>query len=322
MLMGFTIGHRFDTGAVIGLSSLSLGETAVGGDLVGILSVSNGNGSYTFSITSDPSSKFDIDGVDNTRLEVEALATFDYGSATSHLVTIEADNGVDPVLSRTFQIAILDETNPSITSANTASVDENVVLAHSLTATDDSAVTWSIVGGADAAQFEISGSTLRWAANDTQDFEVPLDADTNNAYVVQVRATDAFGNTADQTITVTVTDVDDVAPTITSNNTVSVAENATLSHSLTANETVTWSIVGGVDQAQFEIATSTLRWVSDGTQDYEAPADADADNAYVVIVRATDTASNTTDQTITVTVTDEAEGGTTTFINFLHVGAY
>lgn len=104
--------------------------------------------------------------------------------------------------------------------------------------------------------------------------------------------------------------VDTTAPTITSSNSVSNAENSTLSHSLTANETVTWSIVGGADQTKFEISGSTLRWASNGTKDFEAPDDANTDNAYVVDVRATDLASNTTDQTITVTVTDAAEWST------------
>ncbi len=100
---------------------------------------------------------------------------------------------------------------------------------------------------------------------------------------------------------------DTTPPTITSANTDSVVENATLSHALIADETVTWSIVGGADQTKFEISGSTLRWASNGTKNYESPDDSDTDNAYVVTVRATDLASNTTDQTITVTVTDAVE---------------
>ena len=100
---------------------------------------------------------------------------------------------------------------------------------------------------------------------------------------------------------------DTTAPTITSASTASVLEGARLAHSLTADEAVTWSIVSGADQADFELSGATMRWVGNGTQDYEAPADADTNNAYVVTVRATDGASNTTDQTITVTVTDLTE---------------
>jgi hypothetical protein len=97
---------------------------------------------------------------------------------------------------------------------------------------------------------------------------------------------------------------DITSPTITSANTASVDEDVTLSHTLTANESVTWSIVGGVDQAQFEISGSTLRWASNGTQDYEDPQDDDTDNDYIVQVRATDAATNFTNQTITLTVND------------------
>lgn len=100
---------------------------------------------------------------------------------------------------------------------------------------------------------------------------------------------------------------DIIAPTITSSNTASVAENVTLAKSLTADEPVTWSTIGGADQARFEISGSTLRWLSNGTKNFEAPDDADTNNTYIVDVRATDTALNTTDQTITVTVTDVVE---------------
>lgn len=96
----------------------------------------------------------------------------------------------------------------------------------------------------------------------------------------------------------------DAPPTITSSNTVSVAENSSLGHLLTANESITWAIAGGADQAQFEISVSTLRWLSNGSRNFESPQDADADNAYVVTVRATDLSALTTDQTITVTVTN------------------
>lgn len=88
---------------------------------------------------------------------------------------------------------------------------------------------------------------------------------------------------------------------------VSVEENAQLAHTLTANRSATWTIVGGADAAQFEIDGTTLMWDSDGTQDYESPADANTDNVYAVVVRATDEAGGTDDLAMTVTVTDVPE---------------
>lgn len=89
---------------LIRLSSTSVAYDALVGDLVGTLSVSNPSGSYTFSITADPDTKFVLDGGDDTLLELEA--TVDYDVATSHSVTIEADNGVDTPLTRTFTITV------------------------------------------------------------------------------------------------------------------------------------------------------------------------------------------------------------------------
>ena len=47
------------------------------------------------------------------------------------------------------------------------------------------------------------------------DYEAPGDSDANNSYVVIVRATNSAG-TDDQTITVTITNVPDLPPSITS----------------------------------------------------------------------------------------------------------
>lgn len=107
---------------------------------------------------------------------------------------------------------------------------------------------------------------------------------------------------------------DTTPPTITSSASVSVAENAQLAHDLTASEAVNWTIrtsaqnAASVDYTHFEISGSTLRWLSNGAKDYEVPGDTGSNNTYVVVVRATDWVSNTADQTITVTVTDVADG--------------
>ena len=85
------------------ITALSIAEDASIGDAVGTLSVVNGSGVYTFSITADPDSKFAIDGDD-----LELADTLDYETATSHSVTIEADNGVDDPISRTFTVFVTD----------------------------------------------------------------------------------------------------------------------------------------------------------------------------------------------------------------------
>jgi hypothetical protein len=89
--------------ALIILSASTIAEDAGVGDAVGTLSVSNGSGSYTFTLTDDAGGLFAIDGDD---LEVDGA--LDYETATSHSITVEADNGVDDPISRQFTITVTD----------------------------------------------------------------------------------------------------------------------------------------------------------------------------------------------------------------------
>ena len=79
----------------------------------------------------------------------------------------------------------------------------------------DSVTGYAIQGGADASRFTIVASTGVLTFTSAPNFEAAADADTNNDYVVVVRATSGTGareKTADQTITVTVTDEAGEAP--------------------------------------------------------------------------------------------------------------
>jgi hypothetical protein len=87
----------------INLSNLSIPEDASIGDLVGTMSVSGGSGTYTFSLTDDAGGLFAIDGAD-----LEVAGALDYETATSHGITVEADNGVDTPISRGFTINVTD----------------------------------------------------------------------------------------------------------------------------------------------------------------------------------------------------------------------
>ena len=113
-----------------------------------------------------------------------------------------------------------------------------------------------------------------------------------------------------QTITVTVTDAND-PPAITTldgnaTSAVSVAENQTAVTDVDATDpegaSLTYSLSGGADQGLFSIVSSTGVLTFSSAPNFESPTDADANNAYVVEVTASD-GSQTDAQTITVTVT-------------------
>ena len=103
--------------------------------------------------------------------------------------------------------------------------------------------------------------------------------------------------------------IDTTAPIITASASQTVPENINFNLALTANEAVTWSKTGGADAALFTLFGATLGMEA---KSFGAPADANGDNAYVVEVTATDAAGNASAPlTITVTVTEVAEGGGT-----------
>ena len=124
--------------------------------------------------------------------------------------------------------------SPAFSSSATFNVAENQTAVGTVQATDadddDDVTGYTIEGGADLALFVIGPTSGELAFRAAPNHEAAADADGNNTYVVDVRATSGAGirtKTTDQTITVTVTDVDEppgapFAPTVESASVVSV----------------------------------------------------------------------------------------------------
>ncbi|MEM9152554.1 MAG: cadherin repeat domain-containing protein, partial [Cyanobacteria bacterium P01_F01_bin.3] len=74
---------------------------------------------------------------------------------------------------------------------------------------------------------------------------------------------------------------------------------------------LTYQLTGNVDDALFEIDSSTGELAFLSAPDFEAPLDVGADNTYEVEVTVTDSEGLTDSQSVTVTVEDVDEGGGT-----------
>jgi hypothetical protein len=102
---------------------------------------------------------------------------------------------------------------PAFTGSSNISVNENRSAIATLTATDpdtpQSALQWSIVGGASAYLFSINPSTGALSFLNPQDFENPQDANGDNAAGVRVRITDNQGNAAERNYNITIRDVNE-----------------------------------------------------------------------------------------------------------------
>ena len=277
-----------------------------------------GGGDYDFALA-----RYNVNGSLDTSFNGDGRLTTDFGSSQDRAtsVALQADGKI-VVAGYTFNgsfnvFALARYTNtdepPTFNSTPTISVQENTMVVQTLIATDPETaiLTFSLAGGADQAQFSIGASSgiLRFAL--PPDFEQPADANQDNVYVVQVGVSD--GTTlVTQTISVTVTGVNDNNPATTSAATASVAENTTAVLTVTATDadlptqTLTFSIVGGADQTRFGISSGSVLLFASHTPppDFENPTDADGDNVYVVQVQASDGNGGTSPpQTINVTVT-------------------
>lgn len=202
-----------------------------------------------------------------------------------------------------------DNVAPVFSSGTTGSFAENATgTAYSASASDGNgdAISYTL-SGTDAALFNIDAASGAVTFRSTPDFEAPADAGGDNVYNITVSASDGVLSTS-QSVVITVTNENDNAPILTSATTATVSENETdIGYTATATDadgdTLTYTITGGADAALFVIDSATGALAFAAGQDFEAPADGNADNQYEVVVQVSD-GTLTDDQTVTVTVTN------------------
>ena len=174
----------------------------------------------------------------------------DYETKSSYSATVTASDGTNST-SQTITVTIVDvdDVAPAFTSNATFSAAENQTAIGTVTATDTDTDDSSIV-------FSVSGSELSITSGGVLTFASAPDYETKSSYSATVTASDGT-NSSTQDITVTITDVDDVAPVFTSNATFSAAENQTSIGTVTATDTDTddSSIVFSVSGSELSITS-------------------------------------------------------------------
>ena len=190
-------------------------------------------------------------------------------------------------------IAVPDAPTKIALSSSTADENTDTTAGYSvgtLTTTDpDSSApfTYTIVGGIDAALFSIGGA----GSDELILTDGVLDHETQAIYSVIVRSTDDTALSFDETLTITITDVNEFDP-VASDATLNIDENATNGTSVgtvTANDadttqTLSYAITAGNVSGTFSINSATGEiTVADGSQlDYETTTQ------YVLTVQVTD----------------------------------
>ena len=206
--------------------------------------------------------------------------------------------------------AIADEIDPVFTSEATAAADENQNVLYTAAASDASGVSYSLQSGNedDASLLSINPET---GVVTLKDGNLNYEGDpAKTSYSFTVVATDASNNQTTQAVTVSVSDLDEVAPAFTSGDTATIAENSnpdgdTVVYTAQATDlvessgAVTFSLKAdnNDDAASFSINAQTGEVTLTVNPDFETKP------TYSFTVVATD-GTNSSEQTVTLAITD------------------
>ena len=281
--------------------------------------LSNNDANNLFEVVSVGSGEYGIKLKSGQMLDAEAVSSYKISVSVS-----------DGTASSTFTSDItinvndLNDVAPTIDSSATGTaLEENAAVSASTavyTATgthDVTSIVWSLKAGTgDIALFDIDSTTgeVTFKVATTPDYE------TKSSYTFTVVATSGSLPPVEQVVTIAVTDVNDVAPTIDSSATgTALDENTEVSDDTvvyTAAGTfdvtsIVWSLKAGTgDVALFDIDSTTgeVTFKAATTPDYETKS------SYTFTVVATSGSLPPVEKVVTIAVTDSIDEGDAVYI--------
>ena len=260
---------------------------------------------------------FSLTGTDSNKLSISSSGQITFNSNpdfeapgdsdgdNQYDITVEASDGSD-ITTDNLSITILDvenEGNPIIEGLASQSILENeeILISFSVTDPQEDSISFSL-SGIDSNLFNLSFDGLNAVITSSQkDYELPEDSDSNNVYLFNVNFSDDL-NTTSQEVEISITNVNDNDPVITSSDSFTVPENqqsvATISATDADNDVLSFSI-SGLDAAAFTIADT-------GNLTLNENANFEVQNSYSLIVTVTDGLYSAA-STLTVNISDVNE---------------
>ena len=281
----------------------------------------------SYSASGTDAGLFDLDsasGVLSFKATPDFEAPIDSGADNVYQLDITASDGVNQASQAiTITVANVNEAPSFASTSVNIDVDENdASFTHIVDAADDpdqgETLTYQL-GGDDAAAFDFDAATRVLSFKATPDYESPADQGTNNVYQVTITAADAEYSTT-QAITITVADLNDESPQFTSASSLvldytSVAVDTTIytvqATDADAGDQITYTL-SGADQQHFSFAASSGELAFVQAPSLESPKDDNGDNSYELVITATDSAGNSSDLDLSISVVDDT-GSAPTF---------
>lgn len=288
------------------LPAPTLSYSLAGGADAALFTIDSSSGALSFLAAPDRENAADADG----NHVYEVVVQVSDGSWTDSQSLSITVNDVDE----------FDVTVPSDSDGQSNAVDENAAagttVGISVVASDADATTNVVSYGLDddaGGRFQIDATSgVVSVANGSL-----LDYETATSHSITVRATSADGSSATRNFTISLNPLNDQSPVIVTHGggptaTINVQENTTTVATIVAvdgdlpGQTLTYSILGGADSAQFSIDSNTGVLTFLTAPDYESPTDANGDNQYEVTVQVSDGNGATDEQVLTINVQDLA----------------
>ncbi|MFN9539525.1 MAG: cadherin domain-containing protein [Planctomycetota bacterium] len=297
--------------------TLSIAESAANGSTVGVITHSDSDSTdgASYSLLDDAGGRFTINSSTGV-VTVANSSGLNYEAATSHNITVRVTDTAGATFDKVMTVSLSDADEfdvSAITDSNPSgnSVEENAAIGSTIGLTvfaadqdaTQSQVTYQLLNSA-GGRFAINSST------GVVTVAGPLDYEVATIHTLLVRATSQDGSTTEQSFMVSVLPLNDNVPVLVSPSTYHTGEHRRdigMVQGTDADlpgQSLSYAISGGADAARFNLdpVSGQLQFAS--LQDFEMPADADADGVYEVRIRVSD-GQVWSEQLVQVTVTDE-----------------
>ena len=305
--VNITVTDENETPSVSGQTSISYEENRT--DTVATYTADDPeNGAITWSLSGDDSGDFSISnaGLLNFDTPPDYETPKDMDSDNEYLINVLASDDTN-TLTLNVTVTVTDE-NETLVVAGNSPIDysENSTgpVATYTADPEGTSITWDLLGD-DNSLFSISALGVL-TFKTSPDYETPGDANTNNVYLVGVRASDG-PKTGTLDVTITVTDENEPPAFAAETAARTIEENTEADQNVgtpvsatdqDAGETLIYTL-GGTDAASFSIIPRSGQLQTKATLDHETKP------SYTVTLTATDSSDASDTITVTITVTDE-----------------
>ena len=278
-----------------------------------ILATDPDGDTLVYSLSGTDAASFDFNSANG---QLAFISPPDYEVKNSYSVIANAsDNDVTISKQLTIYVININDNTPTFITSGVFSADENQTSIGTVQATDaDGDQIIYSVSGTDSSDININSSSGVLTFSSTPDYE------TKTSYSIVVNATDGV-YASNQNVSISINNLNDNTPQITSPSSYSADENQTSVGTVQATDADGDSIIysiSGDDAGSFSIDTNS------GILSFTNPPDYETKSSYAIVGNVSDGTNTSEGMDIVINVNDvnEAPAFTTTVKDFSYIDGY